>query len=315
VASDASSGRARGVGAALFAAVCFASAFYLSGSVEGVPAMDIAAWRVLVALTVCGAALGVPAVRRDAFKAWRALFATPWKLVPLACSACLAGVQLWLFAWAPQNGHAMDVSLGFLLMPLTLVLVGRFFFADPVSRAQWFAVALAGVAVGSTFLFGAGASWPTFAICLGYPFYFIIRRWAGLDGPAAFGMEMVILSPVAIVLASSSARTVASPASFLPLVVIGLAGTLAMVAYLASARLLPLPLFGLLGYVEPLLLVVVSLLLGERLTTMDMVTYLPLVLSLIIVAVDGYSSARGKVDDGRASQHPARQTQGQIAQS
>jgi chloramphenicol-sensitive protein RarD len=37
-------------------------------------------------------------------------------------------VQLWLFMWAPINDHGLGVSLGYFLLPLTLVLTGRLVF-------------------------------------------------------------------------------------------------------------------------------------------------------------------------------------------
>ncbi|WP_054821756.1 hypothetical protein [Arthrobacter sp. JCM 19049] len=46
----------------------------------------------------------------------------------------MVGVQLWLFVWAPAHGKALDASLGFLLLPITLVLGGRLVFK---SRCPW----------------------------------------------------------------------------------------------------------------------------------------------------------------------------------
>ena len=38
----------------------------------------------------------------------------------------MLGVQLWLFLWAPLHGRALPVSLGYFLLPLVMVLAGRF---------------------------------------------------------------------------------------------------------------------------------------------------------------------------------------------
>lgn len=45
----------------------------------------------------------------------------------------IVGLQLWLFVWAPVNGYALDVSLGYLLLPISLVLIGRIVFKDRLS--------------------------------------------------------------------------------------------------------------------------------------------------------------------------------------
>jgi len=48
----------------------------------------------------------------------------------------------------------------------------------------------------------------------------------------------------------------------------------ALASYLKASRMLPMVLFGILGYVEPVLLVAVAvLLLGETLTTAQLATY------------------------------------------
>ena len=49
------------------------------------------------------------------------------------------------------------------------------------------------------------------------------------------------------------------------LLVVGVLSAVALALYMAASQLLPMGLFGLLTYVEPVLLVVVALLLGERL--------------------------------------------------
>ncbi|MEB3754413.1 EamA family transporter, partial [Acinetobacter sp. MD2(2019)] len=61
----------------------------------------------------------------------------------LIISSALMGVQLWLFLWAPMNGRGMQVSLGYFLLPLVLVLVGSLFYKEKLSRFQMLAVALA----------------------------------------------------------------------------------------------------------------------------------------------------------------------------
>ncbi|WP_231119364.1 EamA family transporter [Vibrio natriegens] len=51
-------------------------------------------------------------------------------------SAFLIGIQLWLFMWAPGNGYGLDVSLGYFIMPITMVIVGWFAFKERMSRFQ-----------------------------------------------------------------------------------------------------------------------------------------------------------------------------------
>ena len=135
-------------------------------------------------------------------------------------------------------------------------------------------------------------SWVTFVIRLAYPIYFLLRRLFGLDGPMAFGLEVTALAPVAGLLIVSGADHPSSAGGAFTLFAIGVAGAWTMAAYLAASRLLSLPLFGLLGYLEPVGLVIVVLLLGERIHGADLIVYAILALALTVLAIDGYRAAR-----------------------
>ena len=66
-----------------------------------------------------------------------------------------------------------------------------------------------------------------------------------------------------------------------------LLGTIALAAMMVSSRLLPLGLFGILSYVEPVLLFMVSLVfLGEQFDSMQFLTYLPIWVAVVLVGWD-----------------------------
>lgn len=69
------------------------------------------------------------------------------------------GVQLWLFLWAPLHGKALEVSLGYFLLPLTMVLAGRVIFRDRLSLLQKLAVGCAIIGVGNELYQVGGVSW------------------------------------------------------------------------------------------------------------------------------------------------------------
>jgi len=64
-------------------------------------------------------------------------------------------------------------------------------------------------------------------------------------------------------------------------------GTLAFAAMMASSRLLPLGLFGILSYVEPVLLFAVAVVfLGEAFDPAQLWTYLPIWLAVLLIGWD-----------------------------
>lgn len=278
-----------GVVTSVLASILFGVIFFLSGALDA-HAETIVAWRVLITAGCYLVLLTVPAGRKLCAEFWRAATATRWRPLAFVALVLLIAVQLWLFAWAPK-GHALDASLGYLLLPIFLVAVGRFFFQDFISRLQWLAVGIAVVAVGLKFLITAQLSWVTFAIAAGYALYFGIRKASGLNNAFAYGAEVLVLSPLAILLL----LTVQDPAdgtSMALVMVAGFAGCLAMALYLAASTLLTMPVFGLLSYGEPLLLFIAALLLGETLGVGDGAVYGLLGIALMILALDGVRRSR-----------------------
>jgi chloramphenicol-sensitive protein RarD len=186
----------------------------------------------------------------------------------LVLSSALLGVQLWIFMWAPMNGRALPVSLGYFLLPLVMVVAGRVLFAERLTLGQSLATLVAAAGVAHEFWQAGGMSWETWVVALGYTVYFSLRRWLQTDTLAGHWIDMALLVPVAI------AFTLRTPDSW-PLVaghptlwgllpLLGIVSAVALALYMIASRWLPLGLFGLLSYVEPALLVVVAWLLGEH---------------------------------------------------
>jgi len=59
------------------------------------------------------------------------------------------------------------------------------------------------------------------------------------------------------------------------------------ISYTVASRHLPFGLFGLLGYVEPVLMVGVALVLGESIQTEEWLTYAPIWIAVLILILDG----------------------------
>lgn len=282
--------RPRGVIASLVASFLFGVIFFAAGVLRASPEA-IVAWRVVMTCACYGSLLLLPSARRLLREFWQAVSRRWWIPLVFLVQSALAGLQLWLFAWTPVHGHALDASLGYLLLPIALVALGRIVFRAYVTRLQWIAVGIAVVAVGTQLIATLSISWVTLAVSLGYAAYFGVRRSFRLETPAAFGVEMLVLSPFAVVLILTHEG---APTAFEHLLVLaaGVAGALGMTAYLAASRLLSMPVFGLLTYVEPVLLFIVALVLGESLQAVDLAVYGLLALALAVLGAGGFRTAR-----------------------
>jgi chloramphenicol-sensitive protein RarD len=288
---DATAGHsARGVASSLIASAMFGAMFLVSGLLDA-SAESMFGWRMLVTGACFVLALFWAAGRSSLAELVTLLRRRWWMPLILICTAVLVGVQMWLFAWSPMHGHGLDASLGYLLLPIVLVLSGRFLFHERVTRMQWWAVATAAFAVAIKIVFSATFSWVTVLVCLGYAAYFALRKRFRLDTQAAFGGEVAILCLAAVPLIAGS-RAAATPGQQSIVIAVGLGGAVAMTLYLAASRLLTLAVFGLLSYVEPVLMFVAALVLGERALAPDMVAYGLLAAALAILAVGSISPRR-----------------------
>ncbi|WP_439859173.1 EamA family transporter RarD [Pseudomonas sp. MBLB4136] len=280
----------RGVALSVIASVLFA---VIPGYVQQLQPLDgvqVFAQRVLWSIP---AILLLVALTRQ----WRTLAAVlgrmcrePLLLLASPVAALLIGVQWGLFVWAPLAGYMLDVSLGYFLLPLVMVLAGRLFYGERLRPLLKVAVFCAVIGVLHELWRTQAFSWVTLVTALGYPPYFMLRRWMRMDALSGFILEMLMLAPIAIwlIIAWGPADLFElAPQLWWWLPGLGLLGTLAFAAMMASSRLLPMGLFGILSYVEPVLLFAVSLVyLGEHFDMGQLLTYLPIWLAVLLVAWD-----------------------------
>jgi chloramphenicol-sensitive protein RarD len=287
----------RGIALSVGASAMFALLSAYATLLTPLSGLDIFAWRVV--WTVPGALLLV-ALRKRLPILGRLLYrmvTEPKLCAAMIVTAALLGLQLWLFLWAPLHGRMLEVSLGYFLLPLTMVLVGRFYYHERLDGLQWLAVVCAGVGVVHELWVTGAFSWPTLVVALGYPPYFVLRRKINQDSLAMFTVEMALLLPVAIVciVSGGSLTTIAGRVDmwYLLLPGLGALSTIALASYLKASRLLPVALFGILGYVEPALLVLVSItLLGETLSAAQLATYIPIWIAVALTGLHGVRLVR-----------------------
>ena len=214
----------------------------------------------------------------------------PWFILLLIVSSVLVSLQLWLFLWAPINGRGLQVSLGYFLLPLVLVLVGSLFYKEKLSRFQQVAVLLAILGVGHEIWQQGTIAWETALVAVGYSAYFFLRKKMKTDHLGGFWWDIVITLPIAFYFVLMP-TDVSQPWSLSSLVWIvaglGFLSALGLGSYILASRFLPMVLFGLLSYLEPILLALVSLMLGEKISSQEWLTYIPIWIAVFLLVIEG----------------------------
>jgi chloramphenicol-sensitive protein RarD len=270
----------------------FAVMYYFTSLLAPLSGLEIFGWRMLLTVPCMTVFMVVSGEWRQVWQLLRLLAGKPRLIGGIVLSSVLLGVQLWLFMWAPLNGRSLDVSLGYFLLPLTMVLTGRLVYGEKLSRLQLIAVVFAAIGVLNELYQVGGFSWATLLVIIGYPIYFVLRKRLGTDQLGGLWLDMALMLPVALWFVQSGEQGFAvldahkGLYGLIPM--LGLISASALVCYIIASRLLAFSLFGLLSYVEPVLLLGVALLLGESIGPGEWLTYIPIWLAVMVLVFEGF---------------------------
>ncbi|AZD67339.1 chloramphenicol-sensitive protein RarD [Pseudomonas chlororaphis] len=282
----------KGIALSVLASALFAVMYFYTSLLAPLTGVEIFGWRMLLTAPCMTVFMLLSGEWRHVGAILKRLLGQPLLLLALPLSAALLGVQLWLFMWAPLNGYSLDVSLGYFLLPLTMVLTGRIVYGEQLSRLQKIAAGLATLGVLNELYQVGSFSWATLLVAIGYPVYFVLRKRLASDNLGGLWLDMALLLPIALWFVQGGEQGFAvvdqHPWLYLLIPLLGLISASALVAYIIASRLLPFSLFGLLSYVEPVLLLGVALLLGESIQAGEWLTYLPIWLAVLVLVYEGF---------------------------
>ncbi|MPW45813.1 EamA family transporter RarD [Acinetobacter guerrae] len=281
----------KGIILSVIASVTFGVLYFYTKLLTGLNGEQTFGWRMLATLpflTLLMWLLGDLVHIKTIFKR---ILAQPAFLLVLILSSVLTSIQLWLFLWGPMNGRGLQVSLGYFLLPLVLVLSGSLFYGERLSKFQIAAVIFAVVGVGHEIFRLGSIAWETALVAFGYSAYFLLRKKIGTDNLGGFWWDIVIILPVALYFIQSGQGTLVllqhQPLMLLVFIGLGVLSAIGLGSYILASRFLPMILFGLLSYLEPILLALASLALGEKITPQEWYTYIPIWCAVSLLVVEG----------------------------
>ncbi len=282
----------KGIVSSVMASCLFAVMYFYTSLLTPLDGEEIFGWRTLLTLPCLTLFMLVSKDWKRVGELLARVKRTPVLLLGMVGTSWLMGVQLWLFLWAPLHGRSLEVSMGYFLLPLAMVLTGRLVYGERLSRLQKVAVACAALGVGHELYQNGSFAWETLLVTIGYPIYFVLRRRCRTDHLGGLWCDMCLLLPWALYFVIqgplSSADLQAHPGLYALIPILGAISASALIAYVLASRMLPFSLFGLLSYVEPVLLVGVALLLGETIGPDQWLTYLPIWAAGLVLVLEGF---------------------------
>ena len=241
--------------------IVYASLAYLSWGlfplyfrqVAAVPALEVVLHCTLWSLVFV---LALLAVRRQ--WAWmREVLRQPRVLGAFALSALLLAANWLTYVWAVNNGHVVDASLGYFILPLVNVALGYVFLHERPRPGQWLAVTVAAAGVLWLTLLTGRLPWISLVLALSFGFYGLLRKVAVLGALEGLTLETVLLAPVTMAVLGvwawqgQGALVQGDAATLGWLVLAGPVTAIPLLWFAAGARRIPLATMGILQYIAP----------------------------------------------------------------
>lgn len=285
----------KGITFSVTASILFGVLYYLSTHLKPLSGEEIYGFRMWVSLPFVISALFI-FKKTDEFKRYlKRLKQHPHLILVLLTTTAVTGSQMWLFLYAPNNGYAIDVSIGYLLMPIAMVAVGRFLFNETLSLLKIISIISASVGVFITLITAGSLSWATLMVLIGYPVYFSLRKHFDMSHLSSFVCEIILMLPIATYFMLNTDMqfvTENNPNFYFWLVLLGIVSGTALISYIIASSLVPINVLGLLSYIEPLAMLIVAFIIGEVLDQSSYILMVCLTLSICLLILDGIIAIR-----------------------
>jgi chloramphenicol-sensitive protein RarD len=226
--------------------------------------------------------------------AWlRELRQRPVLLPIFAASSTLLACNWLTYIWAVNNGHVLDASLGYFILPLVNVALGFLFLHERPRPTQWLAFGIAAAGVLWLALLTGHVPWIALVLALSFGFYGLIRKLAPLGALEGMSLETLLLAPVALLVLLWGSQSGHMPAhdsgTWLLFALSGPVTAIPLLLFSAGARRIPLSTMGVLQYLTPtILLFLGTLLYGEPFAGPRLAGFALIWTALLVYTADGW---------------------------
>jgi len=215
-----------------------------------------------------------------------------WSLL----AAGLLSVNWGVFVYAVTAGRATEASLGYFMLPLLTIVVGRVVFHEALGVTQRVAIGLAIVAVlVQVFSYGS-LPWISLAVSSSFGFYGAIRKKISADTIQGLFIETLCMFPFALAwfwVTGGAGMGIYGWKVDMFLILSGVYTAAPLLTYIAAARLLPLSVVGYTSYLGPSLqLLVAQTVLGETIDFVTVVSFGLVWLGVLMVSGRGLLQMR-----------------------
>lgn len=204
----------------------------------------------------------------------------------------LISINWFIYIWAVNANHMVEVSLGYYINPLVSVLLGIIFLKEKLSIVQYVSFTLA--AIGVVIMSFSYGRFPWIAIVLAVSFglYGLAKKSTKMDSSIGLTLETMVISPIALIYICTLFST--GKQSFLSVSVTtdillmcsGIATALPLLYLSKGAQQISLSMLGFLQYLAPSLMLILGVVFyGEQFTKLHLVSFAFIWFALILYSL------------------------------
>ncbi len=242
----------------------------------------------------------------------RSVLADRRRLRFIGVGAVVIAVNWGMYIWGVNNDHVVETSLGYFINPLVTVFLGVLVLGERLRRVQWFAIAVATLAVLELTADYGRPPWIALVLAFSFGTYGLMKKQAGVGTSEGLAIETAILAPVALAyLAVEQVRGAAAFghegwANAALLVGTGVVTAIPLLLFGAAATRVPMTTLGMLQYIAPIMQFVIGLVVfDEAMTAARWVGFSLVWAALTILTVESWVARRRQAPATPVETEPA----------
>ncbi len=223
-------------------------------------------------------------------------------LIWLGVSSLLIAVNWLVYIWAVGQHRVLEASLGYFIMPVVSLLMGRLILKEALHPLQAWAGVLAAVAVlWELWSFGA-LPWVGVVLSFAFAFYGLVRKVHPIDGLNGLTIETLWLLPLALGFVGWQLLSADSQMGFgldntttTLLIVSGFLTALPLVLFAMATSRINLSIVGFIMYINPTIQFLIGVfVLNEHFPPERMVTFILVWIALFLFVAGLWQQLRQK---------------------
>ena len=223
-------------------------------------------------------------------------------LIWLGVSSILIAVNWLVYIWAVGNQRVLEASLGYFIMPVVSLLMGRLILKESLHPLQAWAGVLAAIAVlWELWSFGA-LPWVGVVLAFAFAFYGLVRKVHPIDGLNGLTIETLWLLPMALGFVIWQSMTADADMGFglnhsttVLLICSGFLTALPLVLFAMATRRINLSIVGFIMYINPTIQFLIGVyVLNEHFPQERLVTFILVWIALLFFVAGMWQQLREK---------------------